>query len=284
MPGLWDLSIQIRAQADRFLAKHEPPSADFSRVATEILQSFPAQEFSFEDLCDKRLWLERDQNHKSSTFSDISLTLWRTPTYFLDFYFWVDRSTSIHDHNFSGGFRVMRGHYLQTSYRFKPGEEVFTGINRGQLKPIKTTSLRFGDALAIHDEDGLIHQTFHGEVPCVTLCLRSPNTAPFLHSYLTTGWRICMQRPTGTTRQRINFIKALARKNEWAALEDEVKLIPLDVALAATIQDPSVLYADERWWNTLSRAHPQHSDLIRSIYLDVIRENSRCERIKALIR
>lgn len=285
MPSLWEVSEYIRKEADRCLPQLENSSVDFARVSNEILQSAPYEEFGFEDICDQRLWREQNQNHKKATFSDASLTLWRRPTYFLDYYIWVDRHTSIHDHNFAGAFRVMKGLYAQVSYQFNIKKEVAPGIQTGDLITVRASNLQHGDSHSILDGEGnFIHQVLHAEVPCVTLCLRSPNTTPYLYSYLSNGWKVSMNRPDAEFNQMLTCIRLFTKQNLWAEARKHLNKIPFNLAISFTIQEPSFLYLNPTWWEILLDRFPERSEVLKELLSALYQENIHNQKLLYLLR
>jgi hypothetical protein len=106
-------------------------------------------------------------------FGQPPITLHAGRRFHLSALFWVDGTTSIHQHSFSGAFQVLAGGSLQTRYTFTP--EIALGVYRtGRLQPLALERVRVGDVWRIEPgETGLIHSLFHLERPSVTLVIRT---------------------------------------------------------------------------------------------------------------
>ncbi len=113
------------------------------------------------------------QADSMARFGQPPITLYAGRRFHLSALYWVDGTTSIHQHSFSGAFQVLAGGSLQTRYTFTP--ELSLGVFRaGRLQAIAMERVRVGDVWSILPGDtGLIHSLFHLERPSVTLVLRT---------------------------------------------------------------------------------------------------------------
>jgi predicted metal-dependent enzyme (double-stranded beta helix superfamily) len=57
-------------------------------------------------------------------FADPPITLYAAPRFHIDAYYWLDGTTEIHQHAFSGAFQVLRGSSVHASYRFQVEQEI----------------------------------------------------------------------------------------------------------------------------------------------------------------
>ena len=124
---------------------------------------------------------------REASFGEPPLTLFVGRRFFIEALTWMDGTTSIHRHGFSGAFSVMQGGSLHTQYRFAVRQVVNQHLQLGALHAAEPELLRVGDTRAIVSGDGLVHSLFHLERPSVTLVVRSyfdPDAAPQL-----TYWR-----------------------------------------------------------------------------------------------
>lgn len=113
------------------------------------------------------------QEDPRGLFGDPPLTLWRSREFFVSALFWLDGTTSIHQHAFSGAFRVLVGGSIHAPYRFSLGEEVTHHLILGDLQLDGPELLRAGDVRAIEPGSAFIHGLFHLERPSVTLVVRT---------------------------------------------------------------------------------------------------------------
>ncbi|HEX7316260.1 MAG TPA: hypothetical protein VF297_20305 [Pyrinomonadaceae bacterium] len=118
--------------------------------------------------------------HKDE-FSDLPVTLYRTPRFTIDVYFWLDGTTAIHQHSFSGAFQVLQGSSIHNIYDFEEGQEVSAHFSIGQVALEEVQSLRRGEIRKILPGRRFIHSLFHLDRPSVTLTVRTtqdPNALP----------------------------------------------------------------------------------------------------------
>ncbi|MGI8469286.1 MAG: hypothetical protein ACR2N3_12620 [Pyrinomonadaceae bacterium] len=74
-----------------------------------------------------------EQRDLAGRFDDPPITLYNSPRFHIDIYFWLDGTTSIHQHGFCGAFQVLLGSSLHSSYDFEPQEILNTFTEIGAL-------------------------------------------------------------------------------------------------------------------------------------------------------
>ena len=106
------------------------------------------------------------------------MTLFRAQRFFIEALHWIDASTTVHQHGFSGAFQVLAGSSIETRYAFEL-ERAFDGhFVMGQLRLLSSTLHAPGDVTAIRSGPrGLIHGLFHLERPSITIVVRTFNDA-----------------------------------------------------------------------------------------------------------
>jgi hypothetical protein len=118
------------------------------------------------------------QYNLPATFGQPPVTLFRSRRFYIESLFWLDASTSIHEHGFSGAFQVLAGSSIETRYSFEP-QRTFDGhFVLGRLAVASTSLLRRGDVRSIASGPGrLVHALFHLERPSVTIVVRTNHDA-----------------------------------------------------------------------------------------------------------
>jgi hypothetical protein len=106
-------------------------------------------------------------------FGQPPLTVYASPRLMIEVLFWLDGTTSIHQHGFSGAFQVLAGSSIQTRYDFRVECEVNPGFKLGQLEQESIELLETGAVCRIESGTGLIHAVFHLDRPSVTMVVRS---------------------------------------------------------------------------------------------------------------
>jgi len=106
-------------------------------------------------------------------FGQPPVTLYRSPRFYIDALFWVDGTTAIHDHAFSGAFQVLAGQSIETTFSFAPSRDVDGRMRLGDLD-VRGSALRaVGDVRAVPAGPAYIHSLFHLARPSVTLVVRT---------------------------------------------------------------------------------------------------------------
>lgn len=113
------------------------------------------------------------QEDPRGLFGDPPLTLWRNREFFVSALFWFDGTTSVHQHAFSGAFRVLVGGSIHAPYKFSLAEEITHRLILGDLQLDGPELLRVGDIRTIEPGSAFIHGLFHLERPSVTLVART---------------------------------------------------------------------------------------------------------------
>jgi hypothetical protein len=118
------------------------------------------------------------QHDPGGRFGQPPVTMFRSSRFFIEALHWVDGSTTIHQHGFSGAFQVLVGSSIETRYTFD-AERTFDGhFVLGTLRPDSSTLQGPGDVTAIRSgPKGLIHGLFHLERPSITIVVRTFNDA-----------------------------------------------------------------------------------------------------------
>ena len=106
-------------------------------------------------------------------FGEPPLTLAATSRFYVEALFWLDGTTSIHQHQFSGAFSVLCGSSIHTRYRFTRSQRVNASTLVGAVAFDGVEFLRPGQVRPILSGDGTIHSLFHLERPTVSIVVRT---------------------------------------------------------------------------------------------------------------
>jgi hypothetical protein len=116
--------------------------------------------------------LSRQQDVEGS-FSNLPLTLFNSTRFYIDLYFWLDGTTTIHQHGFAGAFQVLSGSSLHGHYDFRVGRQVSPYFALGNLTLREVQLLERGDIRKIIPGRDYIHSLFHLDRPSTTLTVRT---------------------------------------------------------------------------------------------------------------
>jgi len=114
-----------------------------------------------------------EQMDLDGKFGNPPLTLYVGPRFQVDVYYWLDGTTSIHQHAFSGAFQVLLGSSVHANYRFEKEKEINPHFLTGQVLLNKVSLLKKGDIREIAQGPQFIHSLFHLDRPSATITIRT---------------------------------------------------------------------------------------------------------------
>jgi hypothetical protein len=165
--------------------------AAFPGLARALLEELaPHRSFRIDELI---RWVQHapsvPRQNTESSFGEPPVTLFAGRRFFIEALFWVDGTTTIHQHGFSGAFQVLHGGSLHTRFNFERTRSISAQLQLGTLRSAPPELLRRGDTREIGSGDALIHSLFHLERPSVTLVARTyfDATAGPQYSFLRPG-------------------------------------------------------------------------------------------------
>ncbi len=173
-----DLGRRVRAQWQ---------AVDFSLAAfpgiarTALEENPPAARVDLASLT--RSFLREDEQplQTASGFGQPELVVYDDPRFYIQLLFWLDGTTQIHQHEFSGAFHVLAGSSLHAEFAFANVQPVTAHFRLGDLQLTATELLETGRTVPITSGAGSIHSLFHLETPSVTVVVRThsdPGTGP----------------------------------------------------------------------------------------------------------
>ena len=119
-----------------------------------------------------------------SPFGEPELVVYSHPRFYIQLLFWMDGTTAIHQHEFSGAFHVMHGSSIHAHYEFEKPWPVTPYIRVGDLRMKKMEILESGRTVPIVSGQQDIHSLFHLDSPSATVVVRTqhdPGTGPQLN-------------------------------------------------------------------------------------------------------
>jgi len=116
------------------------------------------------------------QQDIDARFGNPPITLYVAPRFYIDVYYWLDGTTDIHQHSFSGAFQVLLGSSIHSHYRFENSQAINEHFLIGNLKLENVTLLNRGDIRPIFPGASFIHSLFHLDRPSATITIRTNHT------------------------------------------------------------------------------------------------------------
>ncbi len=117
-----------------------------------------------------------DQKDAEGRFGDPPITLYAGPRFYVDVYFWLDGTTSIHQHAFTGAFQVLLGSSIHSRYSFMEKKIINENFCSGEIKLEEVQLLQLNDVRLIKPGRNFIHSLFHLDRPSATITVRTEHT------------------------------------------------------------------------------------------------------------
>lgn len=169
--GAW---IEERWRASDF------DEAAFPAIAADALErEAPWREVGASDVIDWLIDTRRlpHQGDLDARFGEPPITVYASDRFHVEVLFWVDGTTSIHQHAFSGAFTVLEGSSLHASYSFREEGRWSEHLRRGALAFEDVELLAPGDVRRIEAGSTMIHSVFHLDRPTASIVVRTNHEA-----------------------------------------------------------------------------------------------------------
>ena len=156
--------------------------AKFPELARAALEERPpATNVQLSDLLRDFLLAEEQPPQTDSDFGEPEIVVYSHPRFYIQILFWLDGTTAIHQHEFSGAFHVMHGSSIHAHYEFERARSVTPYLRVGDVRLREIELLETGRTMAIASGQHAIHSLFHLDSPSVTVVVRTqhdPGTGP----------------------------------------------------------------------------------------------------------
>lgn len=123
------------------------------------------------------------QQDLDGNFGDPPITLFSGPRFHIDVYFWLDGTTSTHQHSFSGAFQVLLGSSIHSQHSFEDEQKINAHLSTGRVCLNRVELLEVGDLRQIVPGREYIHSLFHLDRPSATVVIRTYRTPNALPQY-----------------------------------------------------------------------------------------------------
>lgn len=155
----------------------------------------------------------------ASTFGQPSLTVFRSRGFQIDVLFWLDSTTTIHQHGFSGAFQVLSGSSIHSQYVFDVRTRINSSFLLGDLRLQSLSQLKRGDIHPIVAGPAFVHALFHLDMPSVSLVVRTDYEREELPQYSYRPPSIALDPFTDdhVRQRRLRLLRSLAiiDPTEW---------------------------------------------------------------------
>jgi hypothetical protein len=170
---------ELGARIERRWRERNYDQRAFPAIAAGALEETPpARHVAYSEIVEELLFdpLAAPQPSELS-FGQPPIVVFRQPRFYIEVLCWMDATTTIHQHAFSGAFHVLSGSSVHTRYRFAPRERINLHFLLGELQFAECELLRAGDTRSIAAGPEFIHALFHLERPSISVVVRTPGEA-----------------------------------------------------------------------------------------------------------
>ena len=117
-----------------------------------------------------------EQRDVDGRFGNPPITMFSGARFYIDVYYWLDGTTSIHQHSFTGAFQVLLGSSIHSRYSFRQDRIINEQFSVGQLTLEDVQLLKLKDVRPIRAGRDFIHSLFHLDRPSATITIRTELT------------------------------------------------------------------------------------------------------------
>ncbi len=141
----------------------------------------PAKHVDLATFVREFLLKDEQPSQTQSGFGQPELVAYEHHRFYIQILFWLEGTTDIHQHEFSGAFHVMHGSSIHAHYAFENSQPVTPHFCVGDVRMKKIELLETGHTVPIVSGRRCIHSLFHLDTPSVTVVVRTqhdPGTGP----------------------------------------------------------------------------------------------------------
>lgn len=169
-------SVLARWKAENFSL------AAFPEIARSALAGQPPSEnVVFPELVRDFLLNDEQAFQTSSGFGQPELIVYDDPRFYIQILVWLEGTTDIHQHEFSGAFHVLEGSSIHSHFEFVDPKPVSAHFRVGELRMKDIHLLEVGSTVPIVSGRSCIHALFHLDTPSISVVIRThhdPGTGP----------------------------------------------------------------------------------------------------------
>lgn len=235
-----------------------------------------------------------EQKDVPGRFGDPPITLFSGSRFYIDVYYWLDGTTSIHQHAFTGAFQVLLGSSIHSHYSFREDRILNEHFSVGEITLEKVELLKLMDVKKILPGRQYIHSLFHLDRPSATITVRTENTPSaatqydYRKPYFATN-PFFTNPPMAKKVQTVGLLLGMKHKDTDSMIEDLITSSDFQTTYAVLMQAARLksnqldnLFglsgAKDRFEQLVDKARAVHGDLVDK-FLAVLEEQERQHNI-----
>ena len=169
-------TVSERWQQENFSLEAFP---ELARIALE--ESPPSGNVDPDEMIHEFLINDDQPFQSQSGFGQPELVAFNHPRFYIQILFWLEGTTEIHQHEFSGAFHVMRGSSLHSEFDFTGARSITPHLRIGNLGLKQFELLETGRTVPITSGQECLHSLFHLDTPSVTVVVRTQHDPGRVH-------------------------------------------------------------------------------------------------------
>ena len=234
-------------------------------------------------------WLINGNNvpgQNASDFGQPPVNVYVGNGFYIQVLFWLDSTTAIHEHAFSGAFGVLAGSSVQSTYTFDTQQVASDRLIVGHTRFVTSELLYRGDVRSIYSGDKLIHSLFHLERPSLSVVVRTSTKADEKrpqYAYLRPYLAFDDLNPPRLQSIQLRMLESLFQTDRTAFWESAGQIVgSCEPFMLSQVLAMAYQASDAENWNTLlGKIGGRNKELIKYI-VPCLTENSRIHRIVGL--
>ncbi len=241
---------------------------ELARIALD--ESPPSDNVDLEEMVHEFLTGDEQPFQSQSGFGQPELVAYNHERFYIQILFWLDGTTDIHQHEFSGAFHVMQGSSIHAEFDFVDARSITPHLRIGDLQMKQIDLLETGRTVPITSGRECIHSLFHLDTPSVTVVVRThndPGTGP-QYNYLPPHIAIDPINADALTMRRKQLLGVLETLDHpgYATIVGEM-VESLDFERGFNILHHAMdrLQALDEWEPVLATFQKRHGELAKGI-------------------
>lgn len=241
---------------------------ELARIAID--EAPPSKNVGLEEMIHEFLVNDEQPFQSQSGFGQPELVAFNDPRFYIQILFWMEGTTEIHQHEFSGAFHVMQGSSVHSEFDFVGARSVTPHIRIGDLRMKQIELLESGRTVPITSGRECIHSLFHLDTPSVTVVVRThhdPGTGP-QYNYLPPHIAIDPIHTDALTMRRkqlLDVLETLDHPSYATRVREMVGSLDFERGFNTLLHAMDRLQVLDEWEPVLATFQKRHGELAKGV-------------------
>jgi hypothetical protein len=241
---------------------------ELARIAID--EAPPSKNVGLEEMIHEFLVNDEQPFQSQSGFGQPELVAFNDPRFYIQILFWMEGTTEIHQHEFSGAFHVMQGSSVHSEFDFVGAQSVTPHLRIGDLRMKQIELLESGRTVPITSGRECIHSLFHLDTPSVTVVVRThhdPGTGP-QYNYLPPHIAIDPIHTDALTMRRkqlLDVLETLDHPSYAPRVREMVGSLDFERGFNTLLHAMDRLQVLDEWEPVLATFQKRHGELAKGV-------------------